>query len=143
MPVQSVQEIVRNDSQSVPARYIQEHKNRPLVTEIFDASLEIPIIDFSLLAKGDEHERRKLDLACKEWGFFKVNKQRCLYMFLFFNEVYEINAILLLQIINHGVEEEVLHKKKATVAAFFELPLEEKKKYAMAAMMFMDMEKPM
>ncbi|XWS74938.1 hypothetical protein CRYUN_Cryun01aG0041400 [Craigia yunnanensis] len=102
LPVQSVQEIVRNDSQSIPERYIQVHKDRPLVAEIFAASLEIPIIDFSLLAKGDEHERRKLDLACKEWGFF--------------------------QITNHGVEEEVLHKMRAAVAAFFELPLEEKKK---------------
>ena len=52
---------------------------------------------------------------------------------LCFNEVYEINAMLLLQITNHGVEEKVLHKMKAAVTDFFELPLEEKKKYAMAA----------
>ncbi|XVE69317.1 hypothetical protein DITRI_Ditri09bG0142600 [Diplodiscus trichospermus] len=66
--------MVKNDSQSVPERYIQEHKNRPLVSEIFPAaSLQIPIIDFSLLAEGDEHERRKLDLACKEWGFFHLS----------------------------------------------------------------------
>ncbi|XVF83721.1 hypothetical protein PTKIN_Ptkin16aG0514500 [Pterospermum kingtungense] len=99
-------EFVRTDSQSVPDRYIQEHKDRPLVSEIFPDSLEIPIIDFSTLSTGDEHERRKLDLACKEWGFF--------------------------QMINHGVEEEVLHKMMAAVAAFFELPIDEKKKYAMA-----------
>lgn len=105
--VQSVQEIVRNDSHSVPDRYIQEHKDRPLVSEIFPDSLEIPIIDFCKLSKGDEYERRKLDLACKEWGFF--------------------------QITNHGVEVEVLHKMKEAVAAFFELPVEEKKKYAMPA----------
>ncbi|KAK6234234.1 hypothetical protein QUC31_006640, partial [Theobroma cacao] len=61
---------------------------------------------FSLLAKGDGDERRKLDLARKEWGFF--------------------------QITNHGVADEVLHKMKSAVAAFFALPLEEKKKYAMA-----------
>ncbi|XWS07732.1 hypothetical protein CRYUN_Cryun41cG0015500 [Craigia yunnanensis] len=36
-------------------------------------------------------------------------------------------------ITNHGVEEKVLHKMKAAVTDFFELPLEEKKKYAMAA----------
>ncbi|XWS07731.1 hypothetical protein CRYUN_Cryun41cG0015400 [Craigia yunnanensis] len=64
LPVHSVQEIVRNDSQSVPERCIQEQKDRPLVSDIFPASLEIPIIDFSLLAKGEEHERKKLDLAC-------------------------------------------------------------------------------
>ncbi|WRX12459.1 Non-hem dioxygenase N-terminal domain - like 3 [Theobroma cacao] len=62
--------------------------------------------DFSLLAKGDGDERRKLDLARKEWGFF--------------------------QITNHGVADEVLHKMKSAVAAFFALPLEEKKMYAMA-----------
>ncbi|XP_021296096.1 protein SRG1-like [Herrania umbratica] len=106
LPVKSVLEIVRNDSQSVPERYIQEHKDRPLVSETLPASPEIPIIDFSLLAKGDGDERRKLDLASKEWGFF--------------------------QITNDGVVDEVLHKMKSAVAAFFALPLEEKKKYAMA-----------
>ncbi|XP_021295805.1 protein SRG1-like [Herrania umbratica] len=107
LPVPSIQEILRNDSQSVPDRYIQEHKDRPQVSENLHASLDIPVLDFSLLAKGDEDERRKLDLACKEWGFF--------------------------QITNHGVAKEVLHKMKTAVAAFFELPLQEKKKYAMAA----------
>ena len=53
LPVQSVQEIVRNDSQSIPESFIQEQKDRPLVSEILSASLEIPIIDFSLPAKGD------------------------------------------------------------------------------------------
>ncbi|KAL9388767.1 hypothetical protein Peur_017372 [Populus x canadensis] len=36
-------------------------------------------------------------------------------------------------ITNHGVPEKVLKKMKAAVAAFYELPLEEKSKYAMAA----------
>ncbi|KAE8702589.1 hypothetical protein F3Y22_tig00110482pilonHSYRG00406 [Hibiscus syriacus] len=78
LPVPSVQELVRNDPQSVPEKYI----------------------------KGDEDETRKLDLACKHWGFF--------------------------QIINHGVAEEVLLNMKAAVAAFFELPLQEKNKYVQA-----------
>lgn len=37
-----------------------------------------------------------------------------------------------MQVVNHGVDEGVLQKMKASVAAFFELPLEEKKKYSMA-----------
>lgn len=41
--------------------------------------------------------------------------------------------MLFLQITNHGMAKEVLHKMKTAVAAFFELPLQEKKKYAMAA----------
>jgi hypothetical protein len=72
LPVPSVQEMVRKDSQCVPERYIQEHKDRPVETEMCPTSSEIPVINFSLLVNGDEDERRKLDLACKEWGFFQV-----------------------------------------------------------------------
>ncbi|EXB65269.1 Protein SRG1 [Morus notabilis] len=108
LPVPSVQEIVRNDPKFVPERYIQDHKNRPVLdsTTFGSDSSDIPVIDFSLLISGDEDELNKLDFACKEWGFF--------------------------QIINHGVAVMVLSKMKAAVAAFFDLPLEEKKKYSMA-----------
>ncbi|CAK7325728.1 unnamed protein product [Dovyalis caffra] len=106
LPVSSVQEMVRKDSQSLPERYIQENKDRPVDTELSPASSEIPIINFSLLVNGDKNERRKLDFACKECGFF--------------------------QITNHGVPQEVPKKMKAVVAAFFELPMEDKNKYAMA-----------
>ncbi|CAA2997660.1 SRG1-like [Olea europaea subsp. europaea] len=106
LPVPSVQEIVRNDAHNVPERYIKNVEDRPLSSEKCSVSLDIPIIDLSLLTNGDEDELRKLDFACKDWGFF--------------------------QIINHGADE-VLPKMKAAVAAFFELPLCEKKKYAMAA----------
>ncbi|OMO96758.1 Oxoglutarate/iron-dependent dioxygenase [Corchorus olitorius] len=107
LSVPSIQEILRNDSISVPERFIQEEKDRPqLVSENLPDSPEIPVIDFSLLAKGDEDERRKLDLACKEWGFFQIS--------------------------NHGIEKEVLHQMKIAVSTFFQLPLEEKNKFAMA-----------
>ncbi|KAL2541596.1 2-oxoglutarate (2OG) and Fe(II)-dependent oxygenase superfamily protein [Abeliophyllum distichum] len=106
LPVPSVQEIVRNDANNVPERYIKYLEDRPLSSEKCPVSLDIPIINLSLLTNGDEDERKKLNLACKDWGFF--------------------------QIINHGADE-VLPKMKAAVAAFFELPLCEKKKYAMAA----------
>lgn len=74
LPVPSVHQIVRNDSECVPERYIREYKDRPIdftfcAPNMFD---EIPIIDYSLLANGDEDELNKLDLACKEWGFFLV-----------------------------------------------------------------------
>ncbi|KAH7548126.1 hypothetical protein JRO89_XS14G0071100 [Xanthoceras sorbifolium] len=90
LPVPRVQEMVRNDSESVPERYIQEHNRSPLDSEFSPYHFEIPIINFSALANGDEDEQRKLDIACKDGGFFQ-----------------------------------------AAVAAFFELPLEEKKKYSM------------
>lgn len=73
LPVPSVQEMVRNDSQSVPERYIQEHQDRPWGSEFCPAS-QIPVIDLQLLACGDEDERTKLDFACREWGFFQVSQ---------------------------------------------------------------------
>ncbi|KAL2227493.1 probable 2-oxoglutarate/Fe(II)-dependent dioxygenase [Sesamum indicum] len=105
LPILSVQEIVRSDAENVPERYIRNPDNRPNSTEIsLVPDDHIPVIDFSLLAQGDEEERRKLEVACKEWSFF--------------------------QIINHGVEE-AIPKMKAAAAQFFDLPLSEKKKYAM------------
>ncbi|MBA0700442.1 hypothetical protein Goari_026819 [Gossypium aridum] len=87
---------MRSDSQSVPERYVDENnKDGSIVSQDSANSLQIPVIDFSFLAKGDEDEVHKLHLACEDWGFF----------------------------------QEILKKMKAAVAAFFELPIEEKKKY--------------
>lgn len=72
LPVPSVQEIVRNDAKNIPERYIKNLEDRPKTFDICPVSEDIPIIDLSLLAKGDEDERRKLDVACQEWGFFQV-----------------------------------------------------------------------
>ena len=68
LPVDSVQEIVRNDPMNIPERYVRSSKDAVLP----HLSSEIPIIDLSLLAKGDDNELRKLDMACTEWGFFQV-----------------------------------------------------------------------
>lgn len=72
LPVPSVQELARNDSQCVPERYIQKLEDRPLHFETRQVSKEIPVINLTKLANGDEDERRNLDFACKEWGFFQV-----------------------------------------------------------------------
>ncbi|XP_059298413.1 codeine O-demethylase-like [Lycium ferocissimum] len=106
LPVPSVQELVRNDAKEVPKRYIQNNENRPITNfKPSQESAEIPIINFSLLADGNEDERKKMHLACKEWGFF--------------------------QLLNHGITKEVMQNVKKAVSRFFELPLIEKKKYAM------------
>ncbi|KAJ6772737.1 S-NORCOCLAURINE SYNTHASE 1-LIKE [Salix koriyanagi] len=63
-------------------------------------SLSVPSVQE--MSNGDEDERKKLHIACKEWGFF--------------------------QITNHDVSEEVIKQMKAAVAAFFELPLGREKK---------------
>lgn len=73
IPVPNVQEMVRNDPLQVPKRYIRNEEDMPKEAHIcHHLSSEIPIIDFSLLSKGYEEELNKLDLACKEWGFFQV-----------------------------------------------------------------------
>lgn len=72
LPVPSVQEIVRNDAHNIPERYIKNLEDRPKTHDIRCISDEIPIIDLSLLAIGNEDERHKLDAACQEWGFFQV-----------------------------------------------------------------------
>ncbi|KAJ8648260.1 hypothetical protein MRB53_001283 [Persea americana] len=69
------------------------------------SSLETPVIDLSLLSCGNEEEVKKLERACREWGFF--------------------------QIINHGLADDLIQKTKAAIADFFKLPLEEKQKYSM------------
>lgn len=72
LPVPSVQEIVQNDAHTIPERYIKNLEDRPKTRDVHSISDEIPIIDLSLLAVGNEDERRKLDAACQEWGFFQV-----------------------------------------------------------------------
>lgn len=73
IPVPNVQEMVRSDPLQVPKRYIRNEEDMPKEADIcHHLSSEIPIIDFSLLSKGYEEELNKLDLACKQWGFFQV-----------------------------------------------------------------------
>ncbi|CBI33968.3 unnamed protein product, partial [Vitis vinifera] len=70
---------------------------------LVDESLHIPTIDMRKLMVDDD-EMEKLHFACKDWGFF--------------------------QLINHGVEEEVIVKMMMDVQDFFKLSLEEKNAYA-------------
>ena len=71
--IPSVQEIVRNDSQYVPQRYIKDYEDKPnMDSNSHSIFPTIPVIDFSLLINGDAEQLNKLDFACKEWGFFQV-----------------------------------------------------------------------
>uniref|UniRef100_K7MT66 Non-haem dioxygenase N-terminal domain-containing protein n=1 Tax=Glycine max TaxID=3847 RepID=K7MT66_SOYBN len=69
-------------------------------------SSEIPVIDLSLLSNRNTKELLKLDIACKDWGFF--------------------------QILNHCVQKELLKMKDAS-SEFYNLPIEEKNKNAMTS----------
>lgn len=72
LQVPSVQEMVMKDPLQVPERYIRNEEEMQKKLDTSHLSSQVPIIDLSLLSKGDEEELVKVDLACKEWGFFKV-----------------------------------------------------------------------
>ncbi|XP_050382200.1 protein SRG1-like [Argentina anserina] len=110
----NVQELARSNPLKIPEKFFlknideQDMPESTLANTSHDFSFDdIPIIDFSLLSSGHEEELKKLDLACKEWGFF--------------------------QLVNHGVAGEVLQGMKDGSAKFFELPLEEKNKISILA----------
>ncbi|KAF8648700.1 hypothetical protein HU200_064751 [Digitaria exilis] len=101
--VDDVQELHRTGLDTVPDRYIRDGDDRPGCGNVSDLA-HIPVIDFGELPRCDE--LIKLRLACEEWGFF--------------------------QVVNHGIEEELLDEMENLSREFFMLPLEEKEKYPMA-----------
>ncbi|KAK6947456.1 Isopenicillin N synthase-like, Fe(2+) 2OG dioxygenase domain [Dillenia turbinata] len=102
IPVQNVQDLASRNLKAIPDRYL---RSGLIVDDVFlDKSLQIPIIDMSMLVDNHVAELMKLDHACKEWGFF--------------------------QLIGHEVSEEVLGKMKSDMMEFFRLPLTEKQAYA-------------
>ncbi|KAK7255852.1 hypothetical protein RIF29_29276 [Crotalaria pallida] len=105
--VPSVQELVKKDPLQVPAKYVRSHEEMEKDKLMPHLSSEVPIIDFALLSDGNVEELSKMDIACKEWGFF--------------------------QLVNHGVKKEVRQRLKDATTEFFNLPIEEKEKSAMAS----------
>ncbi|KAM3284786.1 protein SRG1-like [Capsicum chacoense] len=99
LPVPSVQELAKGSPENVPPRYLRDDQELPIIIKSDD---NIPIINMESLLLADEFEFKKLDSACKEWGFF--------------------------QLINHGVSDSVIDKVKKDTQDFFNLPLEDKKK---------------
>lgn len=71
-----VKELVAKNGElnSVPERYVSRNID-PFVLSNIDSLQHLPVIDLSKLlyeeVKGSELE--KLDIACKEWGFFQVS----------------------------------------------------------------------
>ncbi|XP_059285916.1 oxoglutarate-dependent flavonoid 7-O-demethylase 1-like [Lycium ferocissimum] len=102
LKVPVVQELAKQQLAAVPPRYIRDDIEKPTFTSIFP---QVPIINMErLLAIGDDNsELERLHFACKEWGFF--------------------------QLVNHGVNSSLVEKVKSEIRAFFDLPMEEKKKF--------------
>ncbi|KEH22930.1 2OG-Fe(II) oxygenase family oxidoreductase [Medicago truncatula] len=100
-----IQETARKNPFNVPESYVrtEEQMEKHLYTP--HLSSHLPIIDFGLLSNGNKEELLKLDFACKEWGYF--------------------------QIVNHGMQIDLMQRVKDAVAEFSELSIKEKIKYAM------------
>ncbi|XVE71546.1 hypothetical protein DITRI_Ditri10aG0159600 [Diplodiscus trichospermus] len=97
--VPCVQELARKPSTKIPPRYVRTDED-PVVLSDTDSLPQIPIIDMQKLFS---QELEQLHQACKEWGFF--------------------------QLINHGVSTALMEKVKLEIQEFFNLPIEEKKKF--------------
>jgi hypothetical protein len=75
LAVPFVQELVKKPLTSVPLRYVHPDQD-PTIISLDSSSPQIPIIDMQRLLFEDfmDSELQKLDQACREWGFFPVDK---------------------------------------------------------------------
>ncbi|KAJ1412069.1 Oxoglutarate/iron-dependent dioxygenase [Sesbania bispinosa] len=100
--VPSVHELAKQTITEIPEQYLRPNQDPTVVSD--KTSLpQVPVIDLNKLSSEDAIELDKLDYACKEWGFF--------------------------QLINHGVNPSLVENVKIGVEQFFNLPIEEKKKF--------------
>ncbi|KAL8515607.1 hypothetical protein ACS0TY_014340 [Phlomoides rotata] len=107
--IDDVQELKKAKSSQIPPRFIRDITEQLSLDKAIPFSDTIPIIDLSKLFKGSKddfsHEISKLMTSCQEWGFF--------------------------QVVNHGIDLELLEKMEKVAMEFFMMPLEEKQKYPM------------
>ena len=109
-PVIRVQSLAASGILEIPERYIKSPSHRTSLNN--DVSqpqeVDVPVIDFQNLFSSDQglcdEALRCVHNACLEWGFF--------------------------QIVNHGVSHELMKRTCEVWHEFFNLPLEEKQKYA-------------
>ncbi|TKY49528.1 SRG1 protein [Spatholobus suberectus] len=107
LSVPSVQELAFQRPEKVPPRYIRDEDGDDIIgTYLSDPSLRVPFIDMAKLVNAgtQQDELQRLHLACKDWGVF--------------------------QLVNHGLPNTSLKNMGNQVQRFFELPLQEKKRWA-------------
>ncbi|WVZ10686.1 hypothetical protein V8G54_015216 [Vigna mungo] len=100
-----VKELAKEALSKVPERYVLPNIDPPILSNTQSLSDQIPVIDLANLFLPQEHkppELEKLHLACKQWGFF--------------------------QVINHGIDMEVVEDVKRGAEELFNLSMEDKKK---------------
>ncbi|KAK4589392.1 hypothetical protein RGQ29_020104 [Quercus rubra] len=104
LPVPCVQELAKEALTTVPPRYVRLDQDPPFVSEKLSEILEFSITEILTSKDLMDKELEKLHHACKHWGFF--------------------------QLINHGVSISLLENVKLGIQEFFNLPMEEKKKFS-------------
>lgn len=97
----SVQVVASATTEDIPQEFIRTEDEQPRFTTFKGQAPQIPVVDFGLDDK--QIQSAVFDATC-EWGFF--------------------------QIVNHGIPVEVTENFQRVGRQFFELPQEEKEKYA-------------
>ncbi|VFQ90974.1 unnamed protein product [Cuscuta campestris] len=104
-PIVRVQGLSESGISTIPDRYVRRSRREP--PEV--AEEEIPVVDLEAVA-GQKSSffsgvvRERISGACREWGFF--------------------------QVVNHGVDQELMAEMQEAWREFFRLPAEEKQEYA-------------
>ncbi|KAJ1395194.1 Oxoglutarate/iron-dependent dioxygenase [Sesbania bispinosa] len=108
--IDDVQELTKTKLRIIPERFVRDVTERPSLAKPLPPSpADMPVIDFSKLTAGNGEEIQseilKLAAACEQWGFF--------------------------QVLNHGIDLNLMDSMENTGREFFMLPLEEKQKYSL------------
>ncbi|ESW30867.2 hypothetical protein PHAVU_002G183900 [Phaseolus vulgaris] len=96
-------EVANKPEMGIPEMYIRPQE--PSIPSHEATFPTIPVFDLKTLLHENSRdaELHQLYTACKDWGFF--------------------------QVVNHGVSSQLLEKLNLEIEKFFQLPIEEKKKY--------------
>ncbi|KAG6382294.1 hypothetical protein SASPL_158039 [Salvia splendens] len=113
-PRPRVEELARSSLETIPKDYVRPQEELNSIRDIFDEEKSIedgpqlPTIDLLEIDSSNEETRKKchevVKKAAMEWG--------------------------VMHLVNHGIPEELTNRVKAAGKEFFELPVEEKEKYA-------------
>ena len=68
----NVQEMVRCNLSCIPDRFKRSEEDKSKGVDLSVLSPQIPVIDLALLSSENVEELKKLEWACKCWGFFMV-----------------------------------------------------------------------
>ncbi|OWM74096.1 protein SRG1 isoform X2 [Punica granatum] len=100
--IDDVQELRKCKPTVIPERFVRDMTERPVTA---CSAQDVPVINISKLGDGEKEISRLAD-ACENWGFF--------------------------QVVDHGIDFDLLERIEKVGMEFFMLPVEEKQRYAMA-----------